>query len=78
MSVWCRQSSVSSDEDTVAQSLRGRGMEKLDDWCGKWSDRCNPILIKETRQVLKVASSSSRFRCYCLSLFRGRSSALFR
>ena len=47
------KSSVSSDEDTVAQSLRGRGMEKLDDWCGKWSDGCNPILIKETRQALK-------------------------
>ena len=47
------KSSVSSDEDTVVQSLRGRGMEKLDDWCGKWSDRCNPILIKETRQALK-------------------------
>jgi len=28
-------------------------LEKLDAWCEKWSDRFNPILVKETRQALK-------------------------
>ncbi len=28
-------------------------MERLDAWCEKWGDRCNPILVKETRQALK-------------------------
>ena len=28
-------------------------LERLDAWCEKWSDRFNPILVKETRQALK-------------------------
>lgn len=28
-------------------------MERVDAWCEKWGDWCNPILIKETRQALK-------------------------
>ncbi len=28
-------------------------MDHVDAWCDKWSDRLNPILVKETRQALK-------------------------
>ncbi|MCP4940700.1 MAG: ABC transporter permease, partial [Planctomycetaceae bacterium] len=28
-------------------------IERVDAWCEKWGDWCNPILVKETRQALK-------------------------
>ncbi|MDB4695004.1 ABC transporter permease [bacterium] len=37
---------------SVANASIGR-LERVDAWCEKWGDWCNPILVKETRQALK-------------------------
>ncbi len=47
-------------EDSVQQEVTGvsalgamLSIERVDAWCEKWGDWCNPILVKETRQALK-------------------------
>lgn len=37
---------------SVVTASIGR-LERVDAWCEKWGDWCNPILVKETRQALK-------------------------
>ena len=45
----------SAQQQETVDSVIGvaRSMERLDAWCEKWGDWCNPILVKETRQALK-------------------------
>ena len=47
-------------EDSAQQEVTGGSalgailsIERVDAWCEKWGDWCNPILVKETRQALK-------------------------
>ena len=48
------QQKVNGDE-VKGDSARGAmlSMQRIDIWCEKWGDWCNPILVKETRQALK-------------------------
>ena len=48
------QQKVNGDE-VNGDSARGAmlSMQRIDIWCEKWGDWCNPILVKETRQALK-------------------------
>ena len=40
-------------------------MDHVDAWCDKWSDRLNPILVKETRQALKSRQFVVTFSAVC-------------
>ena len=47
--------SNSAQQDVTDDAVSGAELrlERLDAWCEKWGDWCNPILVKETRQALK-------------------------
>ena len=47
--------SNSTQQDVTDDAVSGAEfrLERLDAWCEKWGDWCNPILVKETRQALK-------------------------
>ena len=53
MSVSIDVPSSADDGPLPRQSAVTRWMDRVDDWCERFGDSVNPILVKETRQALK-------------------------
>lgn len=53
MSATIDPTSAASDLPESGDSSWTRALNRLDDWCERFGDAVNPILVKETRQALK-------------------------